>query len=116
MANVTLPTPVLLAGGALCLVGGYLIGAVAGPDTPDRTTATVVSYERQGSELCLKGDAVADRAGADNGRLCGVWRRSNPSTSDDPRAGDRFRFATQRVGDEAGGKDTQTVIYGDLVG
>ena len=46
MANVTLPTPVFIAGGALCLVAGYLIGTVAGPDTPQRTTATVAAPVR----------------------------------------------------------------------
>ena len=56
MGNVTLPTPVFLAGGALCLLAGYLVGSVVGPDTPDRTTAEVVSYTTSTSRLCLKGD------------------------------------------------------------
>jgi hypothetical protein len=30
VANVTLPTPVVLAGAGLCLLGGYLVGAVGG--------------------------------------------------------------------------------------
>ncbi|GGF36507.1 hypothetical protein GCM10011519_07560 [Marmoricola endophyticus] len=119
MANVTLPTPVLLAGGALCLVGGYLLGAVTGPDTPDRTTATVVSYQRDDSRLCLRGEAVEDQRGAEDGELCGVWRRSNPATRDDPKAGEEFRFVTQEVsgqeGDQGSGSST-VVIYGDLIG
>ena len=41
MGNVTLPTPVALAGGAICILGGYLLGALAGPDAPSRTTAVV---------------------------------------------------------------------------
>ena len=45
VGNVTLPTPVFVAGGALCLLGGYLVGVVAGPDTPDRTTGSVVSFD-----------------------------------------------------------------------
>ena len=63
MANVTMPTPVALAGGALCLLGGYLVGVVAGPDTEDTDTATVVSYDGDSDRLCLTGEAVADVAG-----------------------------------------------------
>ena len=55
MGNVTLPTPVALAGGALCILGGYLLGVVAGPDTPGRTTATVESYDERDGRLCLTG-------------------------------------------------------------
>ena len=115
MANVTLPAPVLLAGGALCLIGGYLIGAVTGPDAPDRTTATVVSYQREGSRLCLSGDAVEDEPGVSDGELCGVWRRSNPAAGDDPTKGDSFRFVSL-VNQDTKRADPTTVIYGDLVG
>ena len=45
------PTPVALAGGALCLLGGYLVGVVAGPDTEDTDTATVVSYDEDSDRL-----------------------------------------------------------------
>ena len=38
MGNVTLPTPIFVAGGALCLLAGYFVGSIAGPDTPERTT------------------------------------------------------------------------------
>ena len=62
MANVTMPTPVALAGGALCLLGGYLVGVVAGPDTEDTDTATVVSYDADSDRLCLTGEAVARTA------------------------------------------------------
>ena len=65
MGNVTLPTPVFLAGGALCLVAGYLVGSVVGPDTPDRTTATVVSFDADDAKLCLEGDAIKDQEGVD---------------------------------------------------
>ena len=47
MGNVNLPTPVALAGGAICVLGGYLLGVLAGPDTTSRTTADVVSYDRR---------------------------------------------------------------------
>ena len=40
-----MPTPVALAAGGLCLLGGYLVGVVAGPDTTARTTAEVTSYD-----------------------------------------------------------------------
>ena len=68
MGNVTLPTPVFLSGGALCLLAGYLVGSVVGPDTPDRTTGQVVSFDRSESRLCLEGEAIKDQEGADDGR------------------------------------------------
>jgi hypothetical protein len=111
MSNVSLPTPVALAGGALCVLGGYLIGAVLGPDTSDRTTAEVVSYEPDTDELCLTGDAVADAPGADEGVLCATWQRTSGST---PEQGDVFRFVTMTSeGGEA--DETVTFIYGDVV-
>ena len=55
MGNVTLPTPVFLAGGALCLVAGYLVGTVTGPDTPQRTTAEVVSFDSGTREALPEG-------------------------------------------------------------
>lgn len=115
MGNVTLPTPVFLAGGALCLVAGYLVGTVAGPGTPERTTATVVSFDTRGSRLCLEGDAAKDQDGADaDGRLCGTWRH-NPS-SRTPVKGDDFRFvAVSTSGEVDGKKEQQVVIYGDVL-
>ena len=116
MGNVTLPTPVFLAGGALCLVAGYLVGSVVGPDTPDRTTATVVSFDANDAKLCLEGDAIKDQEGvdADSGHLCGTLRRAPRSQA--PAKGDAFRFVSVRSAeDTTGGSERQVVIYGDVV-
>jgi hypothetical protein len=114
VGNVTLPTPVFVAGGALCLVAGYLIGAVAGPDGPERTTATVVSYESRTATLCLEGDSVKDEPGAEDGELCGTWSRAAGSRL--PRKGDRFRFvAVPTTGSKSGEPQAETVIYGSVV-
>jgi hypothetical protein len=115
VGNVTLPTPVFLAGGALCLVAGYLAGAVVGQGTPDRTTGKVVSFETNQSRLCLEGDGVKDQAGVDkDGKLCGTLRRvPNAAT---PHKGDEFRFFTVRNSGVVNGKaEQQIVIYGDVV-
>jgi hypothetical protein len=111
MANVNLPTPVALAGGAICALGGYLLGIVAGPDTAPQSTATVVSYDQAGDRLCLAGDGVAARGGKD-GRLCGTWRRTDDAST--PRAGDRFRFVTLQSAREPG-HHAVTWIYGDVL-
>jgi hypothetical protein len=115
VAHVTLPTPVFLAGGALCLLAGYLVGSVAGPDTPDRTTATVVSYDPDDQKLCLEGDAIKDQEGVDSqGRLCGTLRRT--PNSELPAEGDEFRFVSVRTtGEDAGETKQQVVIYGAVV-
>jgi hypothetical protein len=55
MGNVTLPTPVALTGGAICLLGGYLLGVVAGPDSPSKAVAVVESYDESDGRLCLVG-------------------------------------------------------------
>jgi hypothetical protein len=110
MANVNLPAPVALAGAALCALGGYLVGVVAGPDTTSRTTAEVVSYDRDSHELCLTGDAVADVPETEDGRLCGTWRSAQPNPA--PREGDRFRFV---VMSSEGQGEVSTFIYGDVV-
>ena len=123
MGIVTLPTPVVVAGGALLLLAGYLVGVVAGPDAPARTTAEVESYDTGTKRLCLVGDSVSEQDGADaEGRLCGIWKRAAGAAS--PDAGDQFRFVSVRTaqppdaGDgsttapEAGG---QILIYGDVV-
>ncbi len=120
MGNVNLPTPVALAGGAICVLGGYLLGVVAGPDTPSRTTATVASYDAETSELCLSGETIEDQEGVtEDGRLCGTWRRTE-GTSSDPDPGDQFRFVSVVVdasrGDESSEAGPVTVIYGDVVG
>ena len=115
MGNVTLPTPVFLAGGALCLLAGYLVGSVVGPDTPDRTTGQVVSFDRNESRLCLEGEAIQDQEGVDEeGQLCGTLRRTPNSQL--PQEGDGFRFVSVRTSGEVDGKtEQQVVIYGDVV-
>ncbi len=115
MGIVSLPTPVALTGGAICLLGGYLVGVLTGPDTTSRTTATVVSYDTGSGELCLTGDGVkAQGGGADDGdQLCGTWRRAGESTP--PRKGDRFRFVTLSGGDSGDTEKPAVVIYGDVV-
>lgn len=112
MGNVTMPTPVALAAGGLCLLGGYLVGVVAGPDTTARTTAEVTSYDRDTERLCLDGGAVSDLPGAVDGELCGTWRH-NPGAAV-PREGDAFRFVTM-TSEDAGSEETVVFIYGDVV-
>lgn len=127
MGNVTLPTPVALAGGAFCILGGYLLGVVAGPGTPSRTAAVVDSYDPTNGRLCLTGDTLTDQEGVgEGGRLCGTWRRSEGAARL-PEPGDDFRFVSVEVSrppvDEGGdeeedaqdGSATRTVIYGDVV-
>jgi hypothetical protein len=110
MGNVNMPTPVAVAGGALCLLAGYLVGAVAGPDTNTRTTAQVESYDPRTQELCLSGEGVADQQGVDNGVLCGLWRR--PTGDAVPHEGDDFRFVSLNT---SRGDDSVTYIYGSVV-
>jgi hypothetical protein len=119
VGNVNLPTPVALAGGALCVLGGYVLGVVIGPDTSDRTTATVESYDAATSRLCLTGEGVEDQDGSVvDGVLCGTWRRTQGSTTT-PRPGDQFRFISLSAGALARpapeGQRPTTVIYGDVV-
>jgi hypothetical protein len=115
VGNVTLPTPVFLAGGALCIVAGYLVGSVVGPDTPARTTAQVVSFDSGTEKLCLEGDAVKDQDGVDSsGRLCGTLRRT--ASSRVPAKGDDFRFVSIESSGEVDGQPKQRiVIYGAVV-
>lgn len=118
MGNVNLPTPVALAGGALCALGGYLLGVVAGPDTVERTTAVVKSYDAATNELCLSGPGVEGQEGqVADGVLCGIWRRTSGATAE-PEAGDSFRFVSLSTGPGADAPDGQpatTVIFGDVV-
>ena len=115
MGNVTLPTPVFLAGGAFCLVAGYLAGAVVGPDNGRGQTATVVSFDSATGKLCLEGDSVDDEPGVDDGELCGTWSHSTGSVT--PREGDTFRFVTMDTSGVKGSKPRATiVIYGTVVG
>jgi hypothetical protein len=114
VGNVTLPTPVFLAGGAFCLLAGYLAGAVAGPDGHHGTTATVVSFDSGTARLCLKGDSVTDEPGAKDGVLCGTWSHSTGSV--EPGKGDTFRFVTMDTSGVKGSKPRDTtVIYGTVV-
>lgn len=118
MGNVNLPTPVALAGAAICILGGYLLGWVSGPDAPARTTATVASYDTGSGRLCLEGRTLEDQGDvSEDGTLCGTWRRSVGSTQPEP--GDDFRFVSVVVdaskrGESQGGP--VTMIYGDVVG
>ena len=117
MGNVNLPTPVALTGGALCVLGGYLLAVVIGPDTSSRTTATVDSYDEDSSLLCLQGDGVLGEEGAvDDGVLCGTWRRT-PGNDAIPEQGDQFRFVSLNAGGNQGpdGQRPATVIYGEVV-
>jgi hypothetical protein len=115
VGNVTLPTPVFLAGGAFCLLAGYLVGAVVGPDSQHGTTAEVVSFDAGTSRLCLEGDAVKDESGADDhGVLCGTWSHGAGATN--PQKGDTFRFVLQDTSGVKGSKPRDTtVIYGTVV-
>jgi hypothetical protein len=115
VGNVTLPTPVFLAGGALCLLAGYLVGAVAGPEGHHGTTAKVVSFDTGSAKLCLEGDSVKDEPGVDqDGVLCGTWSHSTGSAA--PRKGDTFRFVTMDTSGVKGSKPMDTVvIYGTVV-
>lgn len=114
MGNVTLPTPVFAAGGALCLLAGYLAGAIVTSGAGDATTATVVSYDTATSKLCLEGDAVKEQKGADDeGRLCGTLRHTLNART--PAKGDDFRFfSTRTTGKVKGKTEQQIVIYGDV--
>ncbi len=118
MGNVNLPTPVALAGGAICILGGYLLGVLAGPDTPSRTTAVVDSYDQGNGHLCLSGESIQEQEGAtDDGQLCGTWRRS-VGDNDLPEPGDQFRFVSVVVDQPPAGEEGErpsTIIYGDVV-
>ncbi|HSX67100.1 hypothetical protein [Nocardioides sp.] len=112
MGNVNLPTPVVIAAGVMCLAGGYLIGVVAGPDSPDRTTAVVSSYDARTSRLCLEGDGVADLEGADGDALCGSWQRVEGSAK--PAVGDEFRFVSTLHEGQSGSDDDRVTIFGEV--
>lgn len=114
VGNVTLPTPVFVAGGALCLLAGYLVGSVLGSDAPARTTATVVSYSPKTSQLCLEGEAVKDRENLTaEGHLCGTWSHANSSVR--PREGDEFRFLVMDREIAREGGQRGVVIFGTVL-
>ena len=116
VANVTLPTPVVLAGAGLCLLAGYLVGAVAGAtDQVERRTAEVASYDADGQQVCLTGAAVEGLPGTDDeGRLCGSLRRTPSSAV--PREGDTMRFVSVATAEQVDGTARQqVVVIGDVV-
>ncbi|KQT94487.1 hypothetical protein ASG49_06345 [Marmoricola sp. Leaf446] len=116
MANVTLPTPVVLAGAGLCLLGGYLVGSVAGAtDQVERRTAQVASYDADDQRICLTGATVEDLPGSDDeGRLCGSLRRTPSSAV--PREGDTLRFVSVATAEQVDGEPRQSVVViGDVV-
>ncbi|WP_147384970.1 hypothetical protein [Nocardioides cavernaquae] len=112
MGNVNLPTPVVLAGAGLCLLGGYLVGVVAGPPAPDRTTAVVTSYEGPTRKLCLEGEAVSELDGAKDDVICGVWRRTDDAAQ--PAKGDKFRFVSTMNKGQSGSDDDVITIFGEV--
>lgn len=114
VGNVTLPTPVFAAGGAVCLLAGYLVGTVVGTHGQHGSTATVVSFDRSTSKLCLTGDAVKGRKATDaHGVLCGIWSRPAGATA--PRKGDTFLFVTLDASGTDGHRPlVDTVIYGTV--
>ncbi len=83
MATVTVPVPIALAGGALLLLGGFLVGAVAGPGAASRATAQVVSYDPADDQLCLTGDDAGGRTGPRTACCAApgaaTWARPTPS-------------------------------------
>jgi hypothetical protein len=115
MGNVNLPTPVAMAGGVICVLGGYLLGVVTGPDTATRTTALVESYDEDSGRLCLSGDGIEEQEGTVvDGLLCGTWRRTVGSSTV-PEEGDLFRFVSLSGEDSPEGEEATTVIYGSVV-
>lgn len=114
MGNVTLPTPVFVAGGALCVLAGYLAGSVLGTTATDRPTATVASYDAASNQLCLTGDELSglDDVG-DGGRLCGTWSHSAGWVR--PREGDLFRFVSLDRKLAKGSDESGVVIFGTVV-
>jgi hypothetical protein len=115
MGNVNLPTPVAMAGGAICVLGGYLLGVVTGPDSAARTTGVVESYDSGSGRLCLSGDGIEEQEGTIvDGVLCGTWRRTVGSATV-PEPGDMFRFVSLSGDESPRGKRATTVIYGSVV-
>lgn len=116
VGNLTLPTPVVLAGAGMCLLAGALVGYVAAPSSGGGSVATVASFDASSSRLCLSGDAVQDESGLDQrGRLCGTWRRAGDVAP--PEAGDSFRFVVVRTEGRSDGQPRhQVLLYGDVVG
>lgn len=111
MGNITMPTSLAVAGGGLCLLGGYLVGVVAGSDASSRSTAEVAGYDQARNELCLRGEAVEELPQAEDGILCGVWQHGTGSRS--PREGESFRFVAM-TNEDGGDGEQAVIIYGDV--
>ena len=105
----------LIAGGVGCLLAGALTGYALAPHASSHDTATVASFDRHSSQLCLEGGSVPDESGLNaDGELCGVLRRSNNQAA--PRVGQKFRYVVVRTsGTVHGEKQHQTVIFGTVV-
>lgn len=98
----------------MCLLAGYLLGMVTGPNAANPTLAQVASYDSQTQLLCLEGKAATSQDGAKDGELCGVWRRTVSSKI--PAKGDDFKFVSVSTSGRFGGEtQTQVVIHGDVV-
>jgi len=98
----------------MCLLAGYLLGMVTGPNEANPTLAQVASFDPNTQKLCLEGNAAEAQEGASGGQLCGVWRRTVGSAT--PARGDDFRFVSvATTGEFDGKKRSQVVIYGDVV-
>lgn len=113
--NVTLPVPVIAAGGIGCLLAGALTGYVLAPHSSAHDTATVASFDTKTSVLCLAGGSIKDEKDHDaDGRLCGVLRRSDGMSA--PKVGQKFRYVIVRTSGTVHGKTQhQTLIYGTVV-
>lgn len=90
MGTLTLPTPLVLAGGAVCVVGGYLIASSTAPSVTASTSAVVASVG-PADRICLRGEAVRQWQGVDgHGLLCGTWSHAPGESA---HKGDAFVFA-----------------------
>jgi hypothetical protein len=98
----------------MCLLAGYLLGMVTGPNSANPTLAKVASFNPETQQLCLEGKAASSQEGAKDGELCGLWRRTVRSAT--PVKGDDFKFVSVSTSGKFDGKtQTQVVIYGDVV-
>lgn len=114
VGNVTLPTPVFIAGGALAVLAGYVAGSLVHDSDSGGALSSVVSYQPRTAELCLSGDAPAEHDQADeDGVLCGKWSPSRGAER--PVKGDTFRFVAidRQITEEA--DESDVVIFGTVV-
>lgn len=104
----------VFAGAGICLLAGFLIGVVAGPDSPSASEGVVSSYDPRTRKLCVQGDQVAELPGSDGDVLCGTWNKGAGSVG--PQVGDTFRFLTLQTDSDPGDDQPGGVlIYGDVV-